>query len=81
MTQANVERVIGQLVTDEAFRRRFARDSRAALEELVPGGILLSHLEVEALLAINLRMLAFCAKGIDPRLLKCDLRGSTGEVE
>ena len=81
MSQANVERVIGLLVTDEAFRRRFARDRGGALEELAPGGILLSRFELEALLAIDLRMLAHCANAIDPRLLKCDLGGLAEGVE
>lgn len=81
MSQTNVERVIGQLVTDEAFRRRFARDRRGTLEEMVPGGILLSRFEVDALVALDLRLLVHCASAIDPRLLKCDLRGSSEGVE
>jgi hypothetical protein len=75
MSQTNVERVIGQLVTDEAFRRRFAHDPSAALHELAQNGMQLNPCEVEALLGLDLRALARCANAIDPRLQKSDLRG------
>ena len=35
MSQSNVERIVGRLVTDEAFRRRFWENAGRALEELV----------------------------------------------
>jgi hypothetical protein len=75
MSQTHVERVIGQLVTDEAFRRRFAHDPRTALLELAERGVQLNACETEALLHIDLRALARCADAIDPRLQKTDLRG------
>jgi len=75
MTQVNVERVIGQLVTDEAFRRRFAKDPRSTLQDLAQRGVELNPCEVQALLCIDPSVLARCAKAIDPRLQKTDLRG------
>ena len=78
MSQPNVERVIGQLVTDEAFRRGFAEDPRSALQDLTQRGFQLNPCEVEALLAIDLRVLERCANAIDPRLQKSDLRGRAG---
>ncbi len=75
MSQVNVERVIGRLVTDEAFRRRFTRDPRATLQDLVNGGVELNPCEVHALLGIDPRLLALCASAIDPRLQKTDLHG------
>lgn len=75
MSQKNVERVIGQLVTDEAFRSRFTSDPRAALAELAQRGIELSPCELHALLQIDARVMSRCANAIDPRLQKSDLRG------
>jgi len=75
MSQANVERVIGQLLTDEAFRRCFTHDPRSALLELAQSGVELNACEVDALLCIDPRALARCAHAIDPRLQKTDLRG------
>jgi putative modified peptide len=75
MSHVNVERVIGQLVTDEAFRRRFTSDPSSALQDLAQGGIELNPCEVQALLCIDPRALARCADAIDPRLQKTDLRG------
>jgi len=49
MSQENVERVLGRLVTDGAFRRRFRRDPSAALRT---AGLALAEREREALLAL-----------------------------
>jgi len=75
MSQANVERVIGQLLTDEAFRQRFADDPQAALQDLAQRGVELNACEQQALLRMDPRVLSRCAQAIDPRLQKTDLRG------
>jgi hypothetical protein len=75
MSQVNVERVIGQLVTDEGFRRRFGDDPSAVLQELLQSGVQLNPCETYALLRIDIRALARAAKAIDPTLQKSDLRG------
>jgi hypothetical protein len=75
MSQVNVERVIGRLVTDEALRRRFTTDPRATLQDLVNRGVELNPSEVQALLDTDPRILSLCASAIDPRLQKTDLQG------
>jgi len=73
VSQANVERVVGRLVTDEAFRRRFATAPRELLSELVACGVRLTAFELRALAALDPRVAERCARSIDPRLLKADL--------
>lgn len=75
MSQSNVERVIGQLVTDEAFRRRFTEDPRATLQGLAHcwGG--LTECELQGLVSLDPQLLARLAEAIDPRLQKTDLQG------
>lgn len=73
MSQASVERVIGRLVTDEAFRRRFAADREELLRELVVQGFELTWCELEVLGQLDLRALARFAERIDPRIHKSDL--------
>lgn len=75
MSQINVERVIGLLVTDEAFRRRFQADPRATLEALTSNGMELTPCELGALLTIDSRLTSRFADALDPRLQKTDLRG------
>jgi hypothetical protein len=75
MSQTNVERVIGLLATDEAFRRRFEEDASETLRRVIEGGWPLTPCEFHALAALDPRHLARFAKGIDPRLQKSDLRG------
>ena len=75
MSQRNVEQVIGRLVTDEGFRRRFAEGPRAALEELVAGGLELNPCELRALVALDPQRVARFAEALDPRIQKCDLHG------
>jgi hypothetical protein len=75
MSQANVERVLGQLVTDEGFRHRFVMDPHATLYRVLESGTELNECEREALLALDLRMLVRFANSIHPCLQKTDLRG------
>lgn len=75
MAQRNVENLIGRLVTDEAFRRRFAADRAAVLAELEASGWDLNPCERHALAALDVAAVARFAEAIDPRLQKTDLRG------
>ena len=76
MSQRSVERVIGRLLTDEGFRRRFAADPAAAIAELAAAGIDLNPCERNALAALDLAAVARCADAIDPRLQKTELGGT-----
>ena len=75
MSQSNVERVIGRLVTDEEFRRRFAADPLAVLRESAANGLELTDCEVRALSALNARTVERFARALDPRIQKADLHG------
>lgn len=77
MSQKSVERVIGRMVTDEAFRDRFEEDSDGALETLVEQGIELTAFERQALRSLDPRAVRHFAEAIDPRLQKCDLQKGT----
>ena len=73
MSQRGVERAIGRLVTDEAFRRRFARDPREALRLMTEGGVELNDCELRAIAGINAQVAGRFADALDPRLQKTDL--------
>jgi hypothetical protein len=75
MSQRNVERVIGRLVTDEAFRGHFAADPRAALRELKEEGVELNECELWALSTIDPRAVDRFVDSLDARIQKSDLRG------
>ena len=70
MSQRNVERVIGRLVTDEKFRRRFESDPVKTLEEMAATGAELTDVEKRALAGLDARLVARFAGAIDPRLQK-----------
>jgi hypothetical protein len=73
MSQLNVERVIGRLATDEAFRRRFAEERAAVLAELAAQGFELTACERVALASLDTRAVGRFADQLDPRIQKCDL--------
>jgi hypothetical protein len=75
MSQRSVERVIGKLVTDEAFRRRFSARPQSTLQETAEGGLELTACEMQALAALDKRVLEQFAEAIDPRLQKTDIHG------
>lgn len=82
MSQANVERVIGRLATDEAFRRRFAEDRPALLAELAAAGVELTGCERRALEGLDVSAAGRFAAALDPRIQKCDLkRFGSGRAE
>ncbi len=75
MSQRGVERVIGRLVTDEEFRRRFAEDPAALLAEVAGCSLELTDLEIRALISIDLRCLDRLARTLDPRIQKIFVQG------
>ena len=76
MSQMFVERVIGLLATDEGLRSSFEKDPGAVLAAMVEKGMDLTECERWALSRVDTRELKRFAQSVDPRLQKCDLRGS-----
>jgi hypothetical protein len=75
MSQQNVERVIGRIVTDQEFRRRFARKPFESLVEVISSGIELTTVEVEALAELDPTQVEQFAELLDPRIQKIQLPG------
>jgi len=75
MSQSNVERILGALITDEALRRRFAEDRVATLRHLAETGLELNACERNALAGLDAAQLERFADLIDARLQKSDLKG------
>ena len=67
MSQRDVERTLGRLLTDAGFRRDFFRNPARACLEL---GVQLAAYEVEALLRVSPRGLASLAGQIDDRICR-----------
>ena len=65
MTQDSVERTLGKLLTDEAFRDRFFAGPAEACRE---AGLSLSPVELEALQRLSRDELARFGDEVDPRI-------------
>jgi hypothetical protein len=75
MSQQNVERVIGRIVTDQGFRRRFAKQPLQSLFDIVSSGIELTTVELQALAELDPMRVERFAQGLDPRIQKIELPG------
>ena len=75
MSQRGVERIIGQLATDEGLRRRFQKDPQAAVQGLIERGLELNACERASLLCLDAREIARFARAIDPRLQRIECGG------
>ena len=75
MSQRNVERILGRLVTDEGFRRRFWESRDEALSELASLGCEINDCERRALLDLSEACVEQFAGSIDPRIQKLDVLG------
>jgi putative modified peptide len=73
MSQRNVERLIGRLLTDEDFRDQFQVSPAQALARLVEGGWELTHTEREALANVDREFVDALAHRMDPRIRKVSL--------
>ena len=82
MSQRDVERTLGRLLTDAGFRRGFFRNPARACIEL---GLQLAAYEIEALLRVPPRGLASLAAQLDDRICRLhiedanDHTSATGE--
>lgn len=74
VTQANIEMVIGRLLTDEEFRGAFLTDPQAAINALIDQGARLTPAEIAALMATDRKLWEQVAERIDPRLQKASLK-------
>ena len=70
MSQRDVERTLGRLLTDAGFRRNFFRNPARACLEL--GVQLVAH-EVDALLRLPPQELASLAGQLDDRICRLDM--------
>lgn len=75
MSQRNVENVIGRLVTDEGFRRRFRESPQSALDELVGQGVDLNHCELRALAGIDSERAERFAESLHPFIQRVEIPG------
>ena len=74
MSQRDVERTLGRLLTDAGFRRDFFRNPARACLEL---GVQLAAHEVDALLRVSNRRLASLAEQLDDRICRLDIEDAT----
>ena len=76
MSQRDVERTLGRLLTDAGFRRNFFRNpARACLEV----GVQLAPHEVDALLRVPARRLANLAGQLDDRICRLHIEDSSDD--
>ena len=76
MSQRDVERTLGRLLTDTGFRREFFRSpARACLEF----GLQLAAHEVEALLRVPPRQLASLATQLDDRICRAHIEDGSDD--
>jgi hypothetical protein len=74
MSQKIVQKIIGQLLTDEELRARFVQQPVETLIALQDQGFELTKGEVEALLQTDRTLWEAAAERISPCLQRCTLR-------
>ena len=73
MAQRSIEILVGKLLTDEAFRDAFLRESSTVLQAFSETGHDLTSLEIAAFMATPKRSWNDFAAQLDPRLQKANL--------
>ena len=78
MSQKTVQILVGKLVTDDAFRRRFEEDRAEVLTAMSAIRPELTSEEREALLMLDLSTCERFAKTLDPRIRRWSQKCPTG---
>jgi len=78
MSQRAVEQVLGKLLTDEEFRRRFFEEPHCAC---FLSGLELSPVELEAVMRTPRTILASLSRRLDDRILRLCLPATPGQEE
>ena len=73
MTHRNVETLIGRLITDSHFRRRFLENPRRVLAEFRAHGFDLTTVENDALAGMDTVALKAFAEAVDRRIQRVEL--------
>jgi hypothetical protein len=73
MTHRNVETLIGRLITDSLFRRRFLENPRRVLTEFKERGFELTTVENEALAGMDTVAMKAFAEAVDRRIQRVEL--------
>jgi len=74
MGQRSIEILVGCLVTDEEFRRRFVSGPHETIRLMRQRGLELTTAEIDALLASPITLWERLAAALDPRLQKASLK-------
>jgi hypothetical protein len=81
MTHRNVETLIGRLVTDSRFRRRFLENPSRVLGEFREHGFELTTIEHEALAGMDTQAIKAFADAVDRRIQRVELPHDTGNAD
>jgi hypothetical protein len=73
MTHRNVETLIGRLMTDSLFRRRFLENPRQVLTEFREHGFELTTVENDALAGMDTVAMKAFAEAVDRRIQRVEL--------
>jgi hypothetical protein len=73
LAQRHIELLVGRLVTDEAFRTAFLKDTDTELARLAASGYELTPVEIHALRNMRSELWSAIADQLDPRLQKASL--------
>jgi N-acetylglutamate synthase/N-acetylornithine aminotransferase len=73
MTHRNVETLIGRLITDSLFRRRFLENPRQVLSEFRQHGFELTTVENDALAGMDTVAMKAFAEAVDRRIQRVEL--------
>lgn len=73
MSQRNVERLIGRLLTDDALRESFLASPEESVRSFLVEGWELTAIERAALVTLDHATLSALAERLDPRIRKASL--------
>jgi hypothetical protein len=75
MSQRDVEKLLGKILTDDEFRQSFFPVGRHSFEFAAAHGLELTAIERSALSSLRSRAFEFLARSLDPRISRSTTSG------